>query len=246
MTQAFGAFLQCYKYPMATYKCIESFRRHYPTNTIVLLSDNGFDYSEMAKYFNCIYIHSYENVPLCNKELDNDKYIENVNKIIERFKTAFNLIEEEYVMWLEDDVSINDKITDIFRYDINGLCPNSYNENMINGLNQRYNYIKKGKIYRWCGQGGSVFNKSNILKYFENKDIINDVLINWQKYNLTEDICHDYFISLLVNLNNGTIGPYEGHNDGFGGLHPEIKIQHQFKYWYNINLENELEYLIKK
>jgi len=246
MTQAFGAFLQCYKYPMATYKCLESFRRHYPTNTIVLLSDNGFNYSEMAKYFNCIYIHSNENVHLCNKDFSNEKYIENVNKIIERFKTAFNLIKEEYIMWLEDDVSINDKITDIFRYDINGFCPNSYNENMINGLNQKYHYIKKGNIYRWSGQGGSVFNKPNILKYFENKDIINDVLINWQKYNLTYDICHDYFISLLVNLNNGTIGPYEGHNDGFGGLHPEIKIQHQFKYWYTINLENELEYLIQK
>jgi hypothetical protein len=37
---------------------------------------------------------------------------------------------------------------------------------MINGLNQKYNYIKKGEIYRWCGQGGSVFNKPNILNCF--------------------------------------------------------------------------------
>jgi len=244
MTQSFGAFFQCYKNPYATYKCLESFRRHYPDNTIVLLSDNGYNYTEIANHFNCIYIHSDENVPLCNKHLDNDKYIENVHKIVEKFKKAFLFIKEDFVMWLEDDVSINDKITDIFRYDINGFCPNSYNENMINGLNQKYEYIKKGNIYRWCGQGGSVFHKTNILKYFENKDIINDVLINWQKYNLTEDISHDYFISLLVNLNNGTIGPYEGHNDGFDGLHPEIKIQHQYKVWYNKPFPEELQSIV--
>lgn len=245
MSQEFGAYFQCYKQPMATYKCLESFRKHYPNNTIVLLSDNGYNYSKMAEYFNCIYIHSYENIPLCNKDLSNDTYIKNVNKIIERFKTAFNLIKENYVMWLEDDVYINSKVTDILRYDINGWCPNSYNENMINGLNQTYTFINKENVYRWGGHGGSIFNKSNILLYFENKTIINDVLMNWKKYNLTEDICHDYFISLLVNLNKGSIGMYDGHNDGFNGIDPFIKVQHQYKDWYNKSLPVELLYLLE-
>ena len=229
---------------MATYKCLESFRRHYPESTIVLLSDNGYNYSEMAKHFNCIYIHSNENVSLLNVDLSNTKHIENVNKIIERFIIGFNLIKEDYIMWLEDDVSINGKIVDSFKYDINGFCPNVYNVNMINGLNQTYKNINHDNTYRWSGHGGSVFNKSNLLSYFENKEIINDLLINWKKYNLTIDICHDYFISLLVNLHNGTIGPYEGHNDGYNGLDSNIIIQHQYKSWYNITLPLELEYMI--
>ena len=61
-TQEFGAYLQCYKNPYATYKCLESFRTFYPDNTIVLLSDNGYDYTKMAEYFKCIYIHSNENI----------------------------------------------------------------------------------------------------------------------------------------------------------------------------------------
>ena len=61
-TQEFGAYLQCHKNPYATYKCLESFRKFYPDNTVVLLSDNGYDYTEMAKYFRCIYIHSDENI----------------------------------------------------------------------------------------------------------------------------------------------------------------------------------------
>jgi hypothetical protein len=245
-TQSFGAYLQCYKNPMATYKCLESFRNHYPTNTIVLLSDNGYDYTNMAKYFNCIYIHSNENVPLCNRDFSTNQYINNVFKIIERFNAAFNLIKEDYVMSLEDDVSINGKITDVFNYDINGFCPNTYNSNMINGLNPKYTHIRHTGLYRWSGHGGCVFHKNNILRYFENTDIILDVLINWQKYHLTEDICHDFLFSLLVNLNGGTIGPYEGHFDCGGWLNLDIKVQHQYKVWYGLPLPQELQYLCNK
>lgn len=242
--QAFGAFLQCYKEPMATYKCLESFRNHYPNSTIILLSDNGYNYEYMAKHFNCIYIHSDENVPLCNKDFSNEKYIENVNKIIKRFETAFRLIPEDFVMWLEDDVVINNKITDSFRYDINGFCPNHYNNSMIDGLNQTYDFITRGNLYRWSGHGGSVFNKANLLSYFDNKEIINDTLINWKKYNLTDDICHDFFISLLVNLNGGTIGGYCGHNDGYNGLDLTIDIQHQYKVWYKVPMSDEVGTLV--
>lgn len=240
--QSIGAFIQCYKEPFATYKCIESFRIHYPTNTIVIISDNGYNYEKMAKHFNCIYIHSDENVPLCNKDFTNVKYITNVNKIIKRFEIAFQSINEDFVMWLEDDVIINRKITDFFYYDINGFCPNYYNNLMIDGLNQKYDFITRGNIYRWSGHGGSVFNKVNLLKCFENKEIINDVLINWKKYNLTEDICHDFFISLLVNLNKGTIGYYSGHKDS-SILDITIDIQHQYKVWYNIPIPEELQHL---
>ena len=38
--QSLGAYFQCYKNPYATYKCLESFRKYYPHNTVVLLSNN--------------------------------------------------------------------------------------------------------------------------------------------------------------------------------------------------------------
>jgi hypothetical protein len=62
MSQPFGAYLQCHKQPLATYKCLESFRNNYPDSTVILLSDNGYDYSEMANFFGCIYIHENENI----------------------------------------------------------------------------------------------------------------------------------------------------------------------------------------
>jgi len=43
-----AAIFQCYKNPLATYECLESFRRFYPDSQVVLYSDNGYDYIEMA------------------------------------------------------------------------------------------------------------------------------------------------------------------------------------------------------
>ena len=237
-TQSFGAYFQCYRSPMATYKCLESFRRHYPTATIVLLSDNGYNYAKMAEHFGCIYIHSNENYRMCDIES------RNVEPLLKRIQNAFKLIPEDYVMWLEDDVSINQAIADVFRYDINGYCPNTYSRYMVEGLQQTYPLDRE--TYRWSGHGGSVFHKDNLIAYLENKTMLDDIVLNWDRYHLTSNICQDFVISLLVNLQNGTVGPYEGHYDGYHGLNPSIKIQHQYKSWYNTPLPSELVHLIEQ
>jgi len=241
MNNRIGAFLQCYKNPYATYKCLESFRQFYPDSTIVILSDNGYNYSEMAKFFNCIYIHDDENILLIHNNIDNGSHINNSNKLIERIKNAFQQIKEEYVIWLEDDVSINGMINDDFRYDLNGFSPNRIN---IDELKKKYAFLSDNKIYRYSGHGGSVFHKNNFLKYIENREIIDDILINWKRYNFASNICQDLFFSIIITLNHGTIGPYEGHYDFSRYKNNHIIVQHQYKVWYNYKMPIELEYLI--
>ena len=241
MCQEFGAYFQCYRCPMATYKCLESFRRHYPTATVVLLSDNGYNYAKMAEHFQCIYLHNHKNIHL-RTSLKGD-YIQSVYTLLENIKKALQLIPEEYVMWLEDDVSINETITDRFRYDINGFCPNTYNSDIIQSLSRTY--PMEDRSYRWSGHGGSVYRKDKLISCMENKTIVDDVLVNWVDYKLCSDICHDFLFSLLVNLQDGTIGPYEGHSDGYQEFSPWIKVQHQYKYWYNIPLPSELVHLVE-
>jgi hypothetical protein len=274
MSQPFGAYLQVYKNQFATYKCLESFRRFYPNSTIVLLSDNGYDYSEMAKFFNCIYIHEYENILLTHKNVDDGSHIINSNKIIERIKSAYQLIKEDYVMWLEDDVSINNKISDTFKYDLNGFSPNRI---PIIELQKKYTFLDNNFIYRFNGHGGSIFHKNNFLKYLENKEIIEDILINWKTYKFPSDLGQDLFFSVIITLNRGNIGTYDGHYDGYifapfrdaqsmqhpyfaslyycdlsgGVLNDEIYkdnniiVQHQYKYWYGHPMPKDLKYLVK-
>lgn len=245
MTQSFGAYLQCHKQPYATYKCLESFRNFYPDNIIVLLSDNGYDYTEMAKYFNCIYIHENENVWLTHKNMDDGSHIINSKKLIKRIQYAFSLITEDYIMWLEDDVSINNNIIDTFKYDLNGWSPNHFLDFQIAELQKTYKFLDNEKIYRFNGHGGSVFNKKNFLDYLKNETIIDDILVNWKQYKFPTDLGQDYFFSLIITLNKGTIGEYIGHYDFYNGKNDNIIVQHQYKVWYNIPLPDELIHLCR-
>ncbi len=241
MSQEFGAYFQCYRSPMATYKCLESFRRHYPTSTVVLLSDNGYNYAKMAEHFDCVYIHCDESCHL-RTHLQGD-YRQKVYALFERFKHAFDLIPEEYIMWLEDDVFLTDKITDTFRYDINGFCPNYYSPDTVRALQQRYPL--KNDMYRCSGHGGSVLHKKKILECMNNHPVLDDVLLHWSQYHLSTDICQDYLLSLLVHVNQGTIGPYKGHVDCYRDLDLSNQVHHQYKVWYNVPLPPELDGLVR-
>jgi len=239
MSQSLGAYFQCYKNPFSTYKCLESFRKFYPDSTIVLLSNDGYDYSEMAKYFNCIYIHEYESATFVYYITNDDTYIINTNKLVDRVKKVFNVIKEDYIIWLEDDVSVNNLIQDTFKFDINGFSPNKI---PIEELQKKYTFLNNNTEYKFSGHGGSVFNKKSCLNYLNNKEIIDDVLVNWKKYFCYNFIAHDLFLSIIVTLNNGIIGSYNGHYDSF--YHNQnIIIQHQYKYYYDQPIPENIKHL---
>lgn len=238
--QKFGIYFQCYKNPYATYKALESARCFYPTCTIILLSDNGYNYSKMADFFNCIYIHSEYNLPFII-DLD-DKYIKNSNNLLKRFYDAFLLIKEDYIMFLEDDVSINKKITDTFKYDLNGYCPNNLSFVNIEKIKEKYKFFNEKNYF--TGHGGSVFNKNTLLKCLKNQEIIDDILLNWKKYNFPSNICQDFFLSVILIFNNCTIGPYEGHKDFGFYKNDNISVQHQYKLFYNVELPTEIKKLV--
>jgi hypothetical protein len=245
-TQEFGAYLQCHKNPYATYKCLESFRNFYPDNTVVLLSDNGYDYNEMAKYFKCIYIHSNENLLLTYDDPNDSGKFENTFKLIQRVVNAFELCNEDYVMWLEDDVSINKPITDIFRYHLNGFCPNFIPQEATVRLNEKYGILDTNTKYRFSGHGGSVFNKKFFIECMKNTKMIHDIIDNWVYYCFPTDIGQDFFFSVIITLHGGIIGPYQGHYDSYNGLNTDIIVQHQYKVWYKIPLPDNLKHLIKE
>jgi hypothetical protein len=244
----FGAYLQCHKNPYATYTCLESFRRFYPESTVVLVSDNGYDYTEMAKYFRCIYIHDTESATFIYKDLDSGKHIHNSIRLIQRVYHAFSLCKENYVMWLEDDVLINNSISCDFQYDINGFCPNRIKSVSNIEFAKKYPFIDIHKEYKYTGHGGSIFHKQNMMRYFENDAVVMDILHNWKSYQLEPDVCQDYLFSIIVTLNQGTIGPYVGHGDGYdrNTIFPGIAVQHQYKRWYGAPMPFELTHLVNQ
>jgi len=237
-----GAYLQCYKNPYATYKCLEQFRRFYPSGTVVLLSDNGYNYSKLAEFFNCIYVHSDENVPVNLIDFHKTDAVLNSKKLIRRVLDAFSLIKEDYVMWLEDDVIINGRIIDNFKYDINGFCPNTL---VTQKLCDTFKILGKNRKYRFSGHGGTVFHKLNTMSALLREDVIDEIVPNWSKYDLPVTIAQDYLFSILVTIQGGSVGPYDGHGERHDNrVDPRIIVQHQYKYWYGFPMPNELKHLV--
>lgn len=237
-----GAYLQCYKNPYATYKCLEQFRRFYPSGTVVLLSDNGYNYRKMADFFNCIYVHSDENVPVNITDFSKTNALLNSKKLVRRVCDAFQIIKEDYVMWLEDDVIINGRIADDFRYDINGFCPNTL---VTTFLCSDYKILDSNRKYPFTGHGGTVFHNKNTLAALSREDIMDQVVPNWLKYDLPSTLAQDYLFSILVTLNGGIIGPYYGHGERHDNkVDKRITVQHQYKYWYGFPMPSELKYLV--
>lgn len=245
---AFGAYFQCHKDPLSTYICLESFRQFHPDASVVLVSDNGHDYSKLAEHFGCHYIHCNRNLVYIHRHMHDGSHIEHAMSLIERIVDALSRIKEEYFMWLEDDVVINSPIEQDMPHTINGYCPWSFNKNTIEALHIHYPFIIPSRIYRWSGHGGSIFNKRDILEVFANKKVVTDVLDNWQTYNLLPDeLPQDYFFSLLVHLNKKTIGSYEGHADGVNNeLDKNIPVQHQYKRFYGQSMPRELAHLVSE
>jgi hypothetical protein len=228
MTHHFGAYYQCYKQPLATEKCLEAFRAAYPDAPLILLSDNGFDYTALAERFSCIYIHSNENIGLIFN-LSDPTYVQKATKLLDRLRSAFTMIDATYIMWLEDDVLVKGPVKSELRYDMNGFCPNLYKPDIISRLSQTYTQLDPTKPYRWTGHGGSIFRKDAILNALQHDDIIHDILTHWwTPYRIIANrFSQDDILSVLTHLNGGTLGPYDGHGDSKRSL-----IQHQYKVWY--------------
>ena len=245
-TSSFGAYYQCHKEPYATYTVLESFRKWYPDASIVLVCDNAYDYSAMAKHFDCEYIHSKRNICSWLYDVYSGAHINHGISMIDRIVSGLAYIKEDYFMWLEDDVILNGKVDNVFKYDINGYCPHRLNPDTTKALNEFYPHIDPNGDYRWSGHGGSIIKKKTFLSAVNNNDIVRDVLYNWHNYHLLKDqIVQDYFFSLLIHLNNGTVGPLNGHADGpLDRCEPSIIVQHKYKAKYGKKLPDELKHLI--
>lgn len=243
MTQSFGVFFQCYKNPFATFKALESLRKIYPHCTVVLVSDNGYNYANMALFFNCIYIHNTTHAKLIYGDLHSGSHVKHAHKLLKRIKTAFSLIPEDYILWMEDDVTFTKPITDTFKYAINGHCPNRLIDVWVHHLSKKYDVIKEGGDYRFSGHGGSVFNKHLVLHALSNQPVIDDVLKNWVQWEFPSELIADFFMSMVVRLSGYQIGPYHGHCDFLGYINPDMSVHHQYKVFYGQSLPNELSHM---
>ena len=101
---SFGAIGYFHKNKLSTTDTvIKSFRQFYPDGTVVMINDGGNPaLEEIARENKCIYV-PYENTLTTGNNCDD---IQVMIEWIRRFLNAIDLIQEDYTIILEDDVTI--------------------------------------------------------------------------------------------------------------------------------------------
>lgn len=241
-----GAYYPCYKQPKALIASIRSFRAWYPDTSLVVVCDNGFDYSKFVTDMNGRYIH-------CNDQLGSSvtnffSSREKATEFLRRFFRGVSMIEEDYFMYLEDDVLLFRPVAPgSLKWDLTGMnrCYARLPDSMVEHL-RRYNPgVSKGHYYGGCG--GSIYRTHFVKEKLLNIDIEKE-LQEYEPFNPAFD--SDILLSYLVLKYGGTVG---GPPDDFMETHDPrynmgssfcITVLHQYKELYNKPLDDDEKKLL--
>lgn len=231
-----GAFYQCYKNREATDYVLSGFRHHHPESPIVLLSDGGDDFSDLAKKYSCEY-HTQANIPTVRqKALFYDRKTWPI--FWASFSKHVSLLDTTHVIWLEDDVDVRRPIPlDKIPYDINGL---SVSNLTFRKFHKDFLIHTRGKELIG-GQGGTVFRMEFLRRLFA-KPISEDfellASLSEKCPRLKGVIPTDVSISFLSHRAGASFGEWSGYCRTLDFNYPKkvaedsIDVLHLYKKFY--------------
>lgn len=159
-----GAFHQAYKNKLATENAIKNFRYFYPKNPYFLFSDNGLDFSDIAKEYNCFYEY-------CDYRIGYDKCF-GFGKVgsqewLKRFNKACLTLNTDYIIMMEDDVLIQNELVIENNIEFSGfnIPTNKFPKEFIEYMSSKYSAVFHND---WYGTGGgSIFKTSTFIENYE-------------------------------------------------------------------------------
>lgn len=235
-----AAYFQCYKSPYATVEVIRHFRKAYPDSTVYLLSDNGYDYSELAKEYNCIYEHS---TIVHGGGFPTFKRHEDILLFLWRMKRAFDSMKEEWMIILEDDVKVFAALDESkFIATMNGTRDGNfmYKSEWMDEIRKQNPTVEDQPLY--SGWGGTVLNVPFFKKALAT-DFYTPIHDLWVNKNARLYVT-DLALSFVCFLNGGTTGPLAEHREN-GDYNPTAKVVNFDKSWCKMPLEGDDVRLVK-
>ena len=177
MNPQFGVFYQVYDNKKAARFVLENFRENFPENPVVLISDGGEDFSDVASEYNCNF-HMRENI-FGNAEngYDTDSY--DAYRTIEWWKRQKLVCDEtgmDYVMIMEDDVLVRDAFDIQAPFDLRGVrLAQPLTPKMVMEIREKAKF--EAGVYGMCG--GSMYNAKTFLSIYD--DVIKDIEENMDR-----------------------------------------------------------------
>lgn len=226
-----GAYFQVYKQPTSTRRSLDYFRSIYPTGTVVLVSDNGLNYSKMAKEFDCIYFHEPENTNLVFSPTNRQRIL----AFFERLRRCVQPIKEDYFLLLEDDVLVIQRVIEPLVGTVNGNFLNTLPKEKVRFFK---NLTHIPCDFQYTGHGGSIVHTKKFLEMVNDHELIQYVLDTWDASGLGETMGFDSLLSVLTVVAGGTLAPLackkDYYTDGlFARNVDNVCILHQCKDLYS-------------
>lgn len=223
-----AAYYQCYKQPKAFEFVLQCFHQHHPSSPVTILSDNGNDYSQIAKHYGYSYIHSTTRAAQDNGLIFYSSTT--MLEFIKRFITQVQQMDADWVLLLEDDVVVLKPIdTNSLHYTLNGINPNEYLPDALT------RYLGKEDKQCYGGCGGSIISVPFIKGL-----VLAEVLEECER--MCEVLggkgASDIMLTAVVLRYGGTLGPYDGFAETW---YPNIRellnnqqvsVLHQYKNLY--------------
>jgi hypothetical protein len=169
MTVKFGCFHTVYENKRATEFVLEQFRKYHPDAPYTICCDGGVDYSDLARKYNCNYVHSYMRIGRRNSGHPSGIYGFTKDESlhwIHMFREAAIHVKNgggSHMIMMEDDVLTQGEV----KIDPNWQCAgfdvpgNKISPSLIEYIRQRYGATPN---VDWYGAGGgSIFNINTFL-----------------------------------------------------------------------------------
>ena len=240
----FAAYFQCFNKRRATAEALRSFRKFYPDIPVHLLSDDGEDFSAIAKKFTCDYTYDRKNVgagPVPCKDIK--AWFKRL------YDTCMMYENAEWILILEDDVRTRDRISKYPNAHLAGQAGGNYNISFSQAAKEYiWKFYPELEINGFSGCGGSIFHRKSFLMCYENIDRFDveklkklDDRLCW-----ATDICLDYFFNL-----NGFISrrwlDLSAENFAYGSEYgPASAFDHQYKKYYKKSFMENVYYLARR
>lgn len=157
-----GFFAMCSYQPTAWDYVFLNIRKYYPDAPIILLNDGleQYDYTKMAKKYNCIYVKEDKNICLLWDD------IKDAHIFLHRLNQACDLLKTDWIINLHPDVICQNKICyyppsficGVGAGSISGVSNNNFNnnKNWNNIANYIKNYSPNIRLNGWGWCGGSI------------------------------------------------------------------------------------------
>lgn len=235
---ALGVVYQTYNQPRACFEALRSFRRHFPDVAIRLISDNGGDFSAIARRFDCDYVHdpidTLVHVPPCAFPTPRHAVLQ-MRRAADAAKfLAASSTAAEWMLILEDDVLTRGPIKHPPLSPISGPCTCSYSEPLNSRIRTRYPQMRW--VWGYSGCGGTILHIPSLLDAIDKPDA--ELLAIIQEGEALDGRIAKFgdalltYLMLAAGYANGP--PWLDQSERSQGRgRPDAAFDHQFKTYYD-------------